>query len=145
MLTYFQPGDAPVFTAEFPIVGAARGSYSDRGLLLLQIGMNIGMDGVFNPQGKIKTLPIVAGYAAYQHWWTDKTRSSFLVSGVRVDNYSFQPDHSYYKTERISGNITYSPVPRFDLGVELIWGRRTNEDRKRGDAIQALLVGQFRF
>lgn len=104
-----------------------------------------GMDGVFNPQGKIKTLPIVAGYAAYQHWWTDKTRSSFLVSGVWVDNYSFQPDHSYYKTERISGNITYSPVPRFDLGVELIWGRRTNEDRKRGDAIQALLVGQFRF
>lgn len=104
-----------------------------------------GMDGVFDPQGKIKTLPVVAGYAAYQHWWTDKTRSSFLISGVWVDNYSFQPDDSYYKTERISGNITYSPVPRFDLGVELIWGRRTNEDRKSGDAIQALLIGQFRF
>ena len=51
-------------------------------------------DGVFDPQGKIKTLPVVAGYAAYQHWWTDKTRSSFLVSGVWVDNYSFQPDDS---------------------------------------------------
>ena len=104
-----------------------------------------GMDGVFDPEGKIKTLPVVAAYASYQHWWTDNTRSSFLISGVWVDNYSFQPEDSYYKTERISGNVVFSPVPRFDLGMEVIWGRRTNENRETGEAIQALLIGQFRF
>ena len=104
-----------------------------------------GLDGVFDPEGKIQTLPVVAGYISLQHWWSENTRSSFLVSGVWIDNHSFQPGNSYYKTERVSGNITYSPVPRFDVGMEVIWGRRTNEDRQSGDAIQTQVMAKFRF
>jgi hypothetical protein len=104
-----------------------------------------GHDGFFDPDGKIRTLPVIAGYVAYQHWWTDSWRSSFLFSGVRIDNYSFQSGDSYYKTERITGNIVYSPVPRLSVGLEVLWGRRTNEDRQSGDAMQMQLTGEFRF
>ncbi|HIG40874.1 MAG TPA: hypothetical protein EYQ14_10095 [Gammaproteobacteria bacterium] len=99
-----------------------------------------GLDGVFDAEGKIRTLPVMAAYIAYQHWWTDALRSSFLYSGVQIDNYSFQPDNSYYKTERVTGNIVYSPVPRFNVGVELLWGRRTNQDRQDGEAVQMQLT-----
>jgi hypothetical protein len=104
-----------------------------------------GMDGVFDPNGKIQTLPVTAGYIAWQHWWGEALRSTFLFSGVQIDNYSFQPPDSYYKTERLSGNIVYSPVARFDLGGEVIWGRRTNEDGQNGEALQLQVSAKYRF
>ncbi len=104
-----------------------------------------GLDGVFDAEGKIRTLPVLAGYIAYQHWWTDSVRSSLLYSGVQIDNYSFQPDDSYYKTERLTWNVVYSTVARFNVGIELLWGRRTNKDRQDGEAFQLQLTSQFRF
>ena len=104
-----------------------------------------GMDGVFDEKGKIRPLPVVAGYLSVQHWWNNTLRSTFLVSGVWVDNYSFQPPDSYRKTERVSGNLIYSPVNRFDVGWELIWGRRTNEDDQSGKALQTQLSARYRF
>jgi hypothetical protein len=104
-----------------------------------------GYDGVFDTEGNIKTLPVLAGFAAYQHWWTGSMRSTFLFSGVYVDNYSFQADDAYKKTERVSGNLIFSPVPRFDVGMEVIWGKRTNEDNQSGDAIQTQISTRYRF
>jgi hypothetical protein len=104
-----------------------------------------GMDGVFDTEGKIRTLPVLAGYISYQHWWSESMRSSLLYSTVRIDNYSFQPDDAYYKTQRVSVNFVYSPIPRIDIGSELIWGRRTNKDGLNGKALQAQLSGRVRF
>jgi long-chain fatty acid transport protein len=42
MLTYIQPGDAPVTSTVLPIVGATTGEFSERRIFLLEIGMNIG-------------------------------------------------------------------------------------------------------
>ena len=104
-----------------------------------------GLDGVFDAEGRIRTLPVLAGYAAYQHWWSDSMRSSFLFSGVWVDNYSFLPDDSYHHTQRLTGNFIYSPIPRLNMGVELLWGKRTNEDGQSGSALQTQISGKFRF
>lgn len=105
-----------------------------------------GQDGVFTPDGSsIKTLPIIAGFGAYQHWWSDTWRSNFIVSGVEIDNRSFQPDDAYKRTLRASSNVFWSPTPRVDVAAELIWGQRTNKDGEEGDATQIQLATKYRF
>lgn len=105
-----------------------------------------GQDGVFTPDGsKIKTLPIVAGFAAYQHWWSNTLRSNFIVSGVEVDNEDFQPGSAYKRTVRASGNLFWSPTPRVDVAAEFIWGKRTNNDGQDGDASQIQFATTYRF
>ena len=105
-----------------------------------------GLDGVFTPDGSsIKTLPILAGFAAYQHWWGDTLRSNFIVSGVEIDNESFQPDDAYKRTIRASTNLFWSPTPRVDVAAELIWGQRTNKDGEEGDASQIQFATKYRF
>ncbi len=105
-----------------------------------------GLDGVFTPDGsKIKTLPILAGFAAYQHWWNDTLRSNFIVSGVQIDNESFQPDDAYKRTIRASTNLFWSPTPRVDVAAEFIWGQRTNRDGQEGDASQVQFATKYRF
>ena len=105
-----------------------------------------GLDGVFTPDGsKIKTLPIMAGYLAYQHWWGNSLRSNFIVSGVEIDNEEFQPDNAYKRTVRASANIFWSPAPRVDLAMEYLWGERTNKNGEHADASQIQIASKYRF
>jgi hypothetical protein len=104
-----------------------------------------GQDGVFDPNGILKALPVFSGYLALQHWWNDALRSTFITSFVKVDTYSFQPEGAYSETQRISGNVIWSPGPRVDVGTELIWGKRIDRDSASGDAIQLQMSAKYRF
>ena len=104
-----------------------------------------GLDAVFAPDGSLDALPIFGGYSAFQHFWSEKMRSTFLYSLVKIDNYNYQPDDSYKKTERFSGNFVWSPIRRVDIGAELIWGRRTNKDNNDASALQVQLATMYKF
>jgi hypothetical protein len=88
---------------------------------------------------------VLAGYLAFQKWWNESLRSTFIASGVRVNNYSWQAGDSYHSTQRVSGNLIWSPTARVDLGGEAIWGRREDNDGADGDALQMQLSAKYRF
>jgi len=115
-----------------------------------------GEDGVFdNTNGELVALPVLGWYFAYQHMWrawetTRKMnlRSSIIASWVLVDNPSFlstQDPSAYKRTQRYAGNLVFSPSPRIDVGLEYIWGERTNLDGQSGTSSQIQFVGYFRF
>jgi len=65
-----------------------------------------------------------------------------------VDNPSFlslQDPSAYKRTQRYAGNLVFSPSPRIDVGLEYIWGERTNLDGQSGTSSQIQFVGYFRF
>jgi len=105
-----------------------------------------GQDAVFTPDGsELKTLPILAGFLAYQHWWSDKLRSNFIFSAVDIDNESFQSDSAYKRTVRVSTNVFWSPTPRMDLAAEYLWGKRENKNGDDDDATQIQFATKYRF
>jgi hypothetical protein len=72
-------------------------------------------------------------------------RSSIIASWVYVDNPSFQPPTAYDHTQRYAANLIFSPSPRIDIGLEYIWGERTDFDDQSGTSSQVQFVGYFRF
>jgi len=105
-----------------------------------------GQDAVFDPvTGELKALPAFGGYAAFEHWWSDKMRSTFVLGLTDVDNFDFQPDDAYKRTTRVTANLLYSPIPRLDLGGELLWGERENKDGMTGDAVQLQIAAKYIF
>ena len=95
-----------------------------------------GQDAVFDPQGSLKALPVLSAYLSFQKWWRDGLRSTLTASYVGIDNYDFQPADAYRETWRVGGNLIWSPVPRVNVGGELLWGRRTDKDGMTGSAAQ---------
>ncbi len=67
-------------------------------------------------------------------------RSTFVAGFTDVDNFDFQPDDAYQKTKRITANLLFSPMPRVDIGAELLWGEWTNKDGGSGDAPKLQIV-----
>ncbi len=104
-----------------------------------------GQDGIFDPNGKLKALPVFSGYLAFQHWWKDDLRSTVIASYVNVKTFDFQPGNAYDQTQRISTNIIWSPISRVDLGSEIIWGKRKDKDNASGDALQWQMSAKYRF
>ncbi len=116
------------------------------GRYINDLGSVGGQDAVFDPAtGELKTLSAFGGYLAYQHWWSEKLRSTFVAGFTDVDNLSFQPDDAYRQTRRVTTNLLYSPIPRVDIGAEFLWGERTNKDGASEDALQLQIAAKYVF
>ena len=114
-----------------------------------------GGDAVFDPNGKLRALPILAGFVSYRHHWASMPwfmddwpgiwRSNFIFSWIDVDNYEFQDDNDYNQTWRVSANLLYFPTQNLRLGGELLWGQRKNKDGSSGTASQLQLSARYNF
>lgn len=102
-------------------------------------------DAVFDPNGNLKSLQAFGGYIAFQKWWKNTLRSTFVGSLVRIDNRSFQPGDAYKNTRRFTGNLIWSPTARVDLGAEILYGLREDKDGGSGNAWQIQMSSQYRF
>ncbi len=125
------------------------------GYYINDLGTIGGGDAVFDNEGKLHALPILAGYVSYQHIWPKRLkfmrdwpgilRSNFTVGVVEIDNYDFQKDSDYRRTVRASTNLIYNPTANVQLGVEFLWGQRTNKDDSKGSAVQLQFAARYSF
>jgi hypothetical protein len=114
-----------------------------------------GGDAVFDPDGDLRPLEVFGGYVSYRHHWPMRwrwmqdwpgiLRSNLTASVVWIDNFDFQEDKDYHSTVRISGNLLYFPTSNVRIGAELLWGRRENKDKTKGDATQLQLSARYNF
>jgi hypothetical protein len=81
----------------------------------------------------------------YEHWWSERFRSSISFGVVQVDNLDIQAEDALHLTRRSTINFMWSPIPRLDLVTEFLWGRRQNKDRQHGSAAQTQIGSTFRF
>lgn len=104
-------------------------------------------DGIFDANGDLQLFGVTAGYVSWQHWWggPQSLRSNYTFGFVDVNNPDIIADDAYKQTIRLSTNLFWTPTPRIDLGTELLWGRRKNENGEHGDASQIQVMAQYRF
>ena len=118
-----------------------------------------GQDAVFDPvTGELTALFAWGAYVAYEHHWDfapnipsmpflnfSNLRSSLILGHVNVHNIGVQDPTAYDKTNRLSLNLLWSPIPRVDLGTQFIYGNRQNKDGSQGSARQLQLRVRFFF
>ena len=114
-----------------------------------------GGDAVFDPDGRLRALPVFAGYVSYSHgWpadvlflksWRGMLRSNFTMSWVNIDNFDYQDDKNYKSTLRASANLIYLPTHNVRVGTELLWGQRKNKDGSKGTAMQLQVSARYNF
>ena len=105
-----------------------------------------GQDAIYDPElDSLDPLPVAATYLGYEHGWKETVRSTVTIGYVWVDNAAAQDGAALHRTERYTLNLAWSPIPRLDLVVEVLWGRRINLDEQSGSAGQLQLGSTFRF
>ncbi len=114
---------------------------------------NCGMDASFGADGSLHALTAWGAYAGYEHHWEhvwnplhlslNNVHTSLIWGRVAVSNLAYMPSTTYKTTDRVSLSALWSPVPYTDIGLEYIWGQRTNQGGSRGTATQLQLRARF--
>ncbi|MFV7783521.1 DcaP family trimeric outer membrane transporter [Shewanella marisflavi] len=98
------------------------------------MALNYANAGVLDADGDIDTISSYGGFASYRHWWNDKWRSSFTLSGFKADN-DVALTGGLVNEESYSGyiNLLYSPVKPMTVGVEYMYAENTKQNGDKGE------------
>ncbi len=82
----------------------------------------------------VKTIPAFAGYANYQHVWSDHFRSNFFGGWTHINNSTQIDGRTNVNRDIGSGhaNLIWQPVETYKVGVEYMYGYRHQEDGQHG-------------
>jgi hypothetical protein len=77
--------------------------------------------------------------------WTKQLSSALGYSFTKVDNTNFQEATAFHKGSYASGNLLYMPADKILAGVELMWGKREDNDGNEGTDLRLQSTFQFSF
>jgi hypothetical protein len=110
------------------------------------IGLNIVNDAALTQAGKLDPIFTVSGFAAYQHHWGGRLRSTVAGSYFKADNpvlltSRLATDESW----NALANIIWTPVDPLDVGVEVLYAQRSLENGQTGDLRRVMFSTRYNF
>ena len=77
--------------------------------------------------------------------WTKQLSSALGYSFTKVDNTNFQEGSAFHKGSYASGNLLWMPADRILAGIELLWGKREDNDGSEGTDFRMQSTFKFSF
>jgi hypothetical protein len=116
------------------------------GRYITDLGTLGGQDAVYDAtSNQLRALPVSSAYVGYERLWKSTFASAVTYGIVNVENLDIQPDTALRRTQRATINLTWTPIPQFDLVLEFLGGTRVNKDGRRGTSSQLQAGWTFRF
>lgn len=94
---------------------------------------------------EIDPLEAVGAYGSYQLVFSDKWRSNLTGGYVHISQPDYQPATAMQSTIYTAANVIWSPVKKFDLGLELLWGQRENRNGQESSATRVQASAKYAF
>lgn len=96
-------------------------------------GQNV--DAVMTADGELTTLRSRAFVLGYTHHWRKNLRSGLSYSFSDVEGISTEAGSAIDGTADVRGNLIWTPYHLVDIGGEVLWGERDNQNGTRWSPI----------
>jgi hypothetical protein len=101
-------------------------------------------DAVFQADGDLSSLGVVAFVVGYRHHWSESLRSGVAFSMADLDDDPDLPGGAIGQTQDFRANLIWTPYALVDFGGEVLWGRRENQNEASGDALRFQFAATYR-
>ncbi|MFP2932024.1 DcaP family trimeric outer membrane transporter [Pyxidicoccus sp. 3LG] len=102
-----------------------------------------GLDAVLVAPGRLETVSSFGFYVGLEPQWTEWLASTFVYGYLDVSPPASLPGTTLERTHYLSGNLKARPMRSFELGTELLFGRRQNQDGRADNALRLILSTRF--
>ncbi|WP_395680070.1 DcaP family trimeric outer membrane transporter [Dokdonella sp.] len=110
------------------------------------IGLGVTGDTEIDADGNLDTLDGMAGYVGWRHVFSPAWRTNLIYARSQYDNDLALTGGSATKSvQSLRWNMFYSPLPKLDIGAELMYGRRTIENGLDGDLTRLQFTTKYSF
>ncbi|MEO1282354.1 MAG: DcaP family trimeric outer membrane transporter [Pseudomonadota bacterium] len=103
------------------------------------------LGGIIAEDGEVDPTEIRGAYLGYQHFWTDRWRSTVTASFFDLDQPLGADPLSFDNAERFSLNLFYTPIDGATFGLEGIYNNIETFDGSEGEGVRIEFVGRFDF
>ncbi|HRQ35709.1 MAG TPA: DcaP family trimeric outer membrane transporter [Chiayiivirga sp.] len=110
------------------------------------IGLAITGDAALDADGHLDLIGARAGYVGWRHAFSPKLRSNLVYARSDYDNDTALTGAGATKTvQSLRANLFYSPLPKVDVGAELMFGKREVEGGADGDLTRLQFTTKYSF
>jgi hypothetical protein len=95
--------------------------------------------------GDAEAVPLLGWLLYYDHYWNEQFSSSIGWSETREDNTGGQAATAFHKGSYGSANMLWYPVRNVMAGVELLYGKRENNDGESNDDTRVQFSAKYSF
>ncbi|MEM6513537.1 MAG: DcaP family trimeric outer membrane transporter [Pseudomonadota bacterium] len=106
---------------------------------------NAGLEGVVSNDGSIEATEVLAGYLAYQHWWSDTLRSTLKISGLDFTSPQGSGELDLDSGTSFGVNLFWSPFTNSTFGLEYVHADRKVVNGLSGSGSRLSGVARFDF
>ena len=92
-----------------------------------------------------EAVPLTGVMAYYDHYWNSLFSTTFGYSSTQVANTNLQNTTAFHKGQYASVNLLMYPASRVMVGVELMYGKLTNNDGTTGDDVRFQFSAKYDF
>lgn len=98
------------------------------------VGLALNNDAVLDAGGDLENIDLVAGFVGWRHVFAPKLRGNIFYSRAQYDQDPALTGLGITRSAQSAHiNLIYSPLPKLDVGAELIWGKRELESGDAGE------------
>jgi len=110
------------------------------------IGLGITADTALDVlRDELNPTGVLAGYVGWRHNFSSKLRTNLIYARSDYDNDGSLGPLVTKSVQSIRGNVFYSPLPKVDVGAELMYGVREIEDGRKGDISRLQFTTKYSF
>lgn len=102
-----------------------------------------GVDAFLDPAGSLETVSAASGMLALTHHWSPQWRSVVAYSLSDVEDEIGLPGGALDRLQDAHLNLIWSPFKSFEVGGEIMWGERRNQDGAEGDATRLQISAKY--
>ena len=101
---------------------------------------------IYNPQTKdFEDVSSWSGNITYERTWNDNLISNAFFGIADIVNKDYQPPESFNYSYSLGVNTFYTIVLGARLGLEYMYGKRTNKDNSTGNASRIWMLLYYDF
>lgn len=101
---------------------------------------------VADANGNLKAIDSWGAFASFRHFWTDQWRSNLTLGYSQVDNDTALTGTGVTSdASSVHVNLIYSPQPKLDFGLELMFANREIESGADGDLTRLQFSAKYAY
>ena len=110
------------------------------------VGLGITGDATLDAvDGSLDSTGVLAGFVGWRHNINERLRTNLIYARSDYDNATAAGGLVTRNVQSIRGNVFYTPMPKVDVGAELMYGVREIEDGRKGDISRVQFTTKYSF
>ena len=112
------------------------------------VGLGITGDATLDAaDGSLDSTGVLAGFVGWRHNINERLRTNLIYARSDYDNATATAAGGLVtrNVQSIRGNVFYTPMPKVDVGAELMYGVREIEDGRKGDISRVQFTTKYSF